>query len=122
MNIEQRAICRIASQRPCRGSHLGWSKTHHTGVTLANGTSTYAKTASARKLRGLKLRVLWELFEVQIVQRRVTKLTMRVANIQLVSALLLIAAGTAHAASSWSFDDGRVSIVSKKDAEGSPEK
>lgn len=41
--------------------------------------------------------------------------TMRVP---LTSTVILLAAGVAHAASSsWSFDDGSVSIVSKKDPE-----
>ncbi|KAK0657462.1 Oligosaccharyltransferase subunit Ribophorin II-domain-containing protein [Cercophora newfieldiana] len=40
----------------------------------------------------------------------------------LASALLLAAAGVAQAASSWSFDDGSLSIAAKKGAEGVKEK
>jgi oligosaccharyltransferase complex subunit delta (ribophorin II) len=43
-------------------------------------------------------------------------------KIRFVCALLLLVAGSAQAASSWSFDDGRISVVSKKDAEGTPDK
>lgn len=40
----------------------------------------------------------------------------------LVSAILLAAAGVAHAASSWSFDDGNLAVSAKKASEGIKEK
>lgn len=40
----------------------------------------------------------------------------------LVSSLLLLAAGAAQAASSWSFNDGTISVTSKKGADGIKEK
>ena len=40
----------------------------------------------------------------------------------LASALLLAAAGIAQAASSWSFDEGSLTVVAKKASEGVKEK
>ena len=40
----------------------------------------------------------------------------------LLSAALLLAAGIAEAASSWSFDEGTVAVVSKKGGDGLKEK
>lgn len=40
----------------------------------------------------------------------------------LLSAVLLVAAGVAEAASSWSFDEATVAVVSKKAGDGLKEK
>jgi oligosaccharyltransferase complex subunit delta (ribophorin II) len=41
---------------------------------------------------------------------------------QFFTTALLVAAGVAEAASSWTFDDASVSVVSKKASDGSKEK
>jgi hypothetical protein len=92
------------------------------GVSLEK-TSTYAIITSAAQAGAVRLafHVHGNLLSRDTQNTKHAAFTMR-ATTQLLSTLLLLAAGAAQAASSWSFDDGSISVVSKKDGDGAAQK